>query len=719
MERTRTAGETRQRCPACGAVNGARARFCAQCGRRLAPGAPAAPAERAAPAIEPGDRRIVTALFADIVDYSRLVSELDPEDVAARIDEAFGLMAGAVEQFGGIVEKFIGDAVFALFGARSAHDDDALRAALAAMAMMTTLERSAAARGEAPLRLRVGIATGEVVAQIRSVGAVSDLAVTGETVTTAMRLQELAEPGEALLDEASIRAARGRLDFEVLGERQVRGRSTPVRMHRLRGERLHRLVGTSGPGLLIGRAADRARLRTVLEQTIREGAGRVVVVVGDAGIGKTRLVADLEEDVRGIGFAWTWVENLSYTTGESYGFARTFAQRIADEQGTDSGSYARRLLFADDIDAATARRLGGGMAAIARDAAFSGWEAEAPLVPADPAQIRADLGDVTERYLRRLADLAGPRVLVVDDLHWMDDSSSPLLDRLIRTVADLPMTVLVTSRPAPLPAWAALDHVETLTLGGLDAGGTERLAAAIAGAELSDEAIVRLYDRTSGNPLFVGETVRALLEDGALVTREGRLHLRDADGVGRVPVNLRALLGARIDGLPAGSRSILQVASVIGMTFDPALVAELMGRASVDAALTALAGAAIVGPTGSATEWRFQHPLIRDVAYASTLATRRRQLHAKLADHLETLSPPPEIGQLAQHRAAAGDRDRAVPLLDKAAETALAVGATVEAVGYWRTALVLLGDDPAARAIRARVARLTDPGSPEDAGIPS
>ncbi|MEA2630624.1 MAG: hypothetical protein QOE66_843 [Chloroflexota bacterium] len=699
MERTARGTATRTRCPACGEANAARARFCNQCGRSLS-------ASGGISLGDPGDRRIVSALFADIVDYSRLVSELDPEDVADRIEEAFGLMASAVDRYGGIVEKFIGDAVFALFGARDAHDDDAVRAALCAIEMTATLERAAAVRGEASLRLRVGIATGEVVAQVRSVGDARDLAVTGETVTTAMRLQELAEPGETLMDEASVRAARNRLDAEMVGERRVRGRSTPVRISRLRGARHHRFVGGAGQGLLIGRATDRARLRATLERTRTSGRGNVVVVIGDAGIGKTRLVADLEDEARELGFAWTWVENLSYTTGESYGFARTFAQRLADEAGIDSGAYARRLLFSDDIDDDQPRRYAGGIALVDREAAFSGWEAEANLAPTDPAQIQFDLGEVVERYVRRLAELGGPRALVIDDMHWMDASSAPLVDRLLRTVADVPIIAFVTTRPADLPAWADAAHVETLTLEGLDSAGTERLAAAIAGAELDDEAIDRLHGRTAGNPLFVSETVRALLEDDALVARDGRLSLRDADVVGGVPVNLRALLGARIDGLPAGSRWILQVASVVGMTFDPALVAKLMGRSAVDAPLAALAAAAVVGPTEGSMDWRFSHPLIRDVAYASTLASRRRELHAKLADHLEELDPPAPVDQLALHRAAAGDRERAVPMLERAADAAIAAGAVVEAIGYWRTALALLGDDPGAASIRERVARL-------------
>jgi len=680
------------RCPACGALNAVAARFCNQCARSLT----------VSPAT-PGDRRIVTALFADIVDYSRLVTELDAEEVVGRIDEAFRLLAGAVERYEGVVEKFIGDAVFAVFGARRAHDDDPLRAALCSLAMTAAMDDVARARGEPALRLRVGIATGEVVAKVREVGDWTDLVVTGDTVTTAMRLQELAEPGEILLDDATVRAARQRLEVEVVGEHAVRGRAEPVRVHRLRGERLHRLVGAAGPGLLIGRAADRDRLRDALETTRQTGRGRVVLLVGEAGIGKSRLAADIEEEARGLGFAWTWTENLSYTTGEYYAFARTFAQRIADEQGTDSGSFARRLLFTPDVDEATWRRLAGAVAAIARDAEFSGWEAEASLVPADPARVRRSLTELADRYVRRLAKL-GPRAIVIDDVHWADRSSQPLLDRLVRIVAELPFVVLITTRPGgPVPGWAPLPHVEVLQLSGLDERGTARLAASVAGAALAEETARHLHARTGGNPLFIVETVRALLEDDVLVQRGGRLELVDPPSMGRVPVNLRALLGARIDALPAPSRAVLQVASVIGMTFSPALVAQLLGVPAADEPLATLAEAAIVDPGENGADWRFRHPLIRDVAYAGMLSTRRRELHARLADSLEARSVPPPIGQLAHHRAASGDRERAVPLLAEAAEAALLVGATSEAAGYWRTAAALLGDDPAAEEYRARI----------------
>jgi adenylate cyclase len=684
------------RCPACGASNSASARFCNQCARSLT----------VSPSI-PGDRRIVTALFADIVDYSRLVTELDAEEVVGRIDEAFRLLAGAVERYEGVVEKFIGDAVFAVFGARRAHDDDPLRAALCSLAMIKAMEDVARARREPALRLRVGIATGEVVAKVREVGDWTDLVVTGDTVTTAMRLQELAEPDEILLDDATVRAARQRLEVEVVGEHTVRGRSVPVRVHRLRGERLHRLVPAAGPGMLIGRVVDRGRLRDALESTRRTGRGRVILLVGEAGIGKSRLAADVEEEARGLGFAWTWTENLSYTTGEYYAFARTFAQRIADEQGTDSGTFARRLLFTPEVDETTWRRLAGAVAAIARDADFTGWEAEAALAPVDPARVRRSLAEVTDRYIRRLAKLGGPRAIVIDDVHWADRSSRPLLDRLVRIVGEIPFVIFVTTRPGgPVPSWAPLPHVEVIELAGLDEQGTARLAASIAGAALGDETAQHLHARTRGNPLFIVETVRALLEDDALVTRGGQLELVDLPSMRRVPVNLRALLGARIDALPVPARAALQVASVIGMTFSPGLVAQLLGVVSADEPLATLVEAAIVEPGEPGTVWRFRHPLIRDVGYAGMLSTRRRELHARLADSLEERPVPPPIGQLAHHRAASGDAQRAVPLLAQAADAALLVGATSEAADYWRTAASLLGDDPAAEEFRVRIRAL-------------
>ncbi|MHB8398344.1 MAG: AAA family ATPase [Candidatus Limnocylindrales bacterium] len=727
MEDEPAAGSRDPRCPACGALNRPLARFCDACGIRLSARARRSGDRRRGDGRrgdgrrgEPlGDRRIVTALFADIVDYSRLIAELDAEEVVARVDEALRILAAAVDRYDGTVEKFIGDAVFAVFGARRAHDDDSLRAALCAMEMTAGLETVAHRHGEAPLRLRVGIATGEVVTSVRSIGDASGLAITGAAVTTAMRLQELAQPGDILLDDATVSAARDRLAVDPIGERLIRGRATPLRVQRLRGERPGRPVVAVGVGALVGRVVDRARLRSTLDRVLRTGRGGVLLIEGEAGIGKSRLVADLAADAVALGFAWTWTENLSYTTGEHYGHARLLAERLADEVGTDSGSLVRELVFTADVDPTVSRRFAGAIAAIARDARFSGWEEEEDLVPADPAQVRADLADATERYIGRLVETRGPRVLVIDDLHWMDPSSATLLGRLVRIVVDIPLVLILTTRPAITFEWTALGHVECIELRGLDRSGTERLAAAVAGTELDGDAVDRLHARTAGNPLFVGETVRSLSEDGALVMRDGRLHLAEPDRVDRVPVNLRAVLGARIDALRPAAREVLQLAAVVGMTFSARAVARLGQRRRVDHELHELAAAAIVSPGDGPDDWRFSHPLVHLVAYASILGVRRRDLHTRVADAMERQTPPPPIETLAHHRAAARDRERAVPLLAAAAEVALAVGATSEALGYWRTALGLLGDDPAAVPLRVRVAAVEAASLAAASGDPS
>ncbi len=647
-------------------------------------------------AIGPGDRRIVTALFADLVDYGRLVSELDPEEVRRRVDDALRVMAEAVERFGGSLEKFIGDAVFAVFGIPAGHDDDPVRAGLCALAIRGGLADTASASGDEPLEVRIGLATGEVLAAPRRLSGDRDWALTGEAVMMAARLQQLAEPGEIILDAATFLAARGRLDAEGLEERQVRGRAQPVRLYRLRGERPQRLIGSSSLGILVGRTAERRLMVERLQACARSGHGEVLVVVGEAGIGKSRLLADVEEEARSLGFAWTWTENASYRSGEPYGYARQFAERVAEEQGIDPGSLVRQLLFTADVSAEEVRRLAGGIAAVARDAAFSGWEAEAELAPADPNEVLRSLLVVVGMLVPRLVTAFGPRVVVIDDLHWADRSSLPLLDQMMRGTAEIPFVCLVSTRDPALPEWARLRHVTVIELGGLTSKETERLAAAIAGRDLREGDARKLHERTGGNPLFVAETVRALIDDGSLVRRGTRLQLLERGGGLGVPINLRALIGARIDQLPATSRTLLQVASTIGISFTPELL-EIVLDQSVDAtALDALVTGALLVPADTGASWRFRHPLIHDVAYASLLSSRRRALHARLADHLESAGMV-ALADLAYHRAAAGDRERGIPLLEQASERALATGATAEAARYLRMAAELAGAEDAAR----------------------
>jgi adenylate cyclase len=680
------------RCPACGTAAGDDARYCAQCGsplsdRDAADAGDPGRAGQTGPAAAIGDRRIVSALFADLVDYVRMLAEHDPEVVRARVTVALATMAAAIERFDGTREKFIGDAVFAVFGWPRAHDDDAVRAALAALAIRTGLQDLSS--GGESMDVRIGIATGEVVAAAPSASD-GDLRLTGEAITTAARIQSLARPGEIILDAATRQAARGRLATDARGSVVLRGQSTAVDLYALRGE-----AGDSAwipyraarPGPLVGRGDEVAAIGAALDRVRRSGRGAAVVIEGEAGMGKSRLLAAVKARARSAGFAWTWTENVSYGRGEPYRWARLFAQVIADEHGIDSGSFVRRLLFTDDLPADVARRYGGAIAAIARDAAFSGWEAESADTPVDPAEVTATLQEVAARYVDRLLETTGPRVIVIDDLHWLDPSSVGLVEIVVDRAADHPILILAATRPGPVPAWAASDDVTRIRLDGLAEPDTARLATLVARAAVDADGARNIHQRTGGNPLFVGETVRAFLEDGTLQLRDGRVALTGSGG-SRLPVTLRAVLGARIDALPPPAREVLGAASVVGISFRPSIVEELLDGPVEAHTFDHLADSALIAP-GDDDHWRFAHALIHDAAYAGLLASRRRALHARLADRLEDRPSIRSPGQIAAHRVAAGDAPRAIPLLREAAESALSLGAVAEAAAYWRQAAAL------------------------------
>jgi class 3 adenylate cyclase len=681
-------------CPACGGVVAATARFCEQCGARLPPEPIARPASGTG-----GDRRVVTALFADLVDYVRLVAEHDPEVVRRRVGAALAAMSEAIDAFDGTREKFIGDAVFAVFGWPRAHDDDALRATHCALAIRDRLARLEDPELDA-LQVRIGLATGEVVAAPREVPGDMDWSLTGPAITTAARIQGLAEPGEILLDEPTRRATRKRLAIEDLGERVLRGQRRPVR--------LGRLLGDTGfqpwqppSGRFIGRVGERDTLLGLVGRLEADRVGGIAVVAGEAGIGKSRLLADLEVDVRRAGLGWTWVDNVSYGRQEPYRFGRSLAEVIAQDHGMDSGSFARRLLFTSDTNPDDVRRWSGAIAAIARDAAFSGWEAEAELVPTDPVEVVAAIRSLGRAYMEHLLELDGPRVVVIDDLHWIDASSAGIFEELVGVARRRSLLIVVGSRPEGLlhPALEEPDVVR-IELRGFDERETRELARAVAGAEVDVDDARRLHARTGGNPLFIGETVRAIVDEGA-ITDDGRLEM-DGAAAADLPVTLRALLGSRIDALLPAGRTVLRVGSVIGMTFHEPMLEEILAEPIDPAVFERLAEAAMIVPTDAIDGWRFCHPLIHDAAYRSLLATDRTILHTRVADRLEALQPDRLVGTIALHRAAAGDSVRAIPLLLRAAEMAAGMAAPTEAADYLETAAGLEPDPDVAAELRRR-----------------
>ena len=676
-------------CPECSALTAPGARFCHRCGRRLG---------AASAGLKAGDRRVVTAVFADLVGYTQLVDELDPEEVRSRVDRALAVLGEAVMRFDGSLEKFVGDAVLAVFGAPTAHDDDALRACLCALEMQAALARIGEG-SDRPLRLRVGIATGEVVAAVRDFAGSRSVALTGDCMTTAARLQQLADPGEALLDDATVRAAEPRIGADPVGTRLLRGQSHPIVVHHLRDER-RRARNVSRQSIrFVGRQDERRRLAEMIRRTAETGRGGAVLVRGEAGIGKSRLLLEMESTARAAGFAWMWIDNAPHLVDSPYRAARSMVDWLADEKGVKAGVVGRQLLFGADLDEETVRQISGAVAVLARESEMlllpeEGWSQHAPI--SDPAELVAGLRLATDLWFTQMV-AEQPRVVVIDDFHWLDPSSRLLMDEMVRIAGELPLIVLTGTRPPMTPEWVSLAHVEVIELGGLDQVATEELGTVVAGAELEPESARWLYQRTAGNALFVGEIVRMLRVSGRMSRVGERLRIGPGTVRRGVPLSLRALLGARIDALPAEQRSVLEVASVIGVTFPEWLLSELQGGSGVSGDLRQLAEAGILvrcegEPEGSesvggpAACWRFRHQLFHDAAYGRLLIDRKRHLHTVLADRLETMDPPGDAAELARHRMAAGDVVRAVPLLERAAMEAEALGALAEAQSFRQAA---------------------------------
>ena len=676
-------------CPECGTATAPGGHFCHNCGRAL---------EIPTEGLRVGDRRIVTALFADLVGYTKLVDELDPEEVRVRVDAALGIMGQAVIHFGGSLEKFIGDAVLAVFGVPAAHDDDPLRACLCALEMQHALPRYSV--GDQPLELRIGIATGEVVAATRDLAGIRSVALTGDPMTTAARLQQLAEPNEILVDEATASSGEPRIGVERIGERLLRGQRRPVSVCRLYGERRIVSHASRRSAPLIGRDAEKARLSEIIRRTASTGKGGAALVRGEPGVGKSRLLCEMEEVARAAGLAWMWIDNAPHSMVSPFRGVRNMVDWLADEQGIPAGVVGRHLLFGDDVapnlDPDVHRLMLGAIAVLARDSEMDllpeeGWESGMPTL-ADANEIQIGLRLATHLWVTRMVQ-DKPRCVILDDFHWSDPSSAQLLDIMIRMAADLPLVVLAGSRPPATPDWADVPHVELIELAGLDEASTKELGAAVAGVSIEAESAHWLYERTAGNALFVGEIVRTLHERGKLEQVGDSLRIDGGAARQSVPLSLRALLGARIDALPPGPRYAVETASVIGMTFDERVLLELCSDGCDSSGLQTLVDAGILAMVeGSATpnvQWRFRHQLFLDAAYGRLLADRRRWLHANLADLLERSEHRADAAELARHRMAAGDGARAIELLDRAAREAAAVGAFAEAEGLARTAAEL------------------------------
>jgi class 3 adenylate cyclase/tetratricopeptide (TPR) repeat protein len=614
-------------CPSCGVENLVGAKFCRECGSAINPGRAGAGESR----------RVVTVLFCDIVGSTALGELLDPETLRGVMTRYFEAMAGVIERHGGTVEKYIGDAIMAVFGLPLLHEDDALRAVRAAAEMheaLATLNVVLAKERGVTIANRTGIATGEVVAGDAST---RQTLVTGDPVNTAARLEQAAGPGEILVGLPTWQLINHFASAAAIAPIQARGKAEPVRAVRLlEVSGVGRETARKAAGALIGRDVELGRLQAIFERVLLERNPALVTVVGPAGVGKSRLVAEFIASVADRARVLRG-RCLSYGEGITYWPLREIllaaARIIEDDTPTTARGKLERLV----------RDARDGSLLAARVASAIGLSDE-------PAP-QEELFWAIRRTLEHLAT-KHPIVLVIEDIHWAEPTLLELVEQLVDLGRDVPLLVVCPTRPEvrdAIPEWGrGRRNANEIALGGLSGEATAGLIDSLPGGSAIPAGLrARILDTAEGNPLYLEEMVRMLLDEG-VVTASGDPVVDDPAAAARVassvrvPPTIGALLAARLDRLPVDERSTAQRASVVGRVFERVAIAALTPpTAGVDltASLLGLVRRELVASVGSeltADEaYKFRHILVRDAAYDALPKADRAELHERFADWLE------------------------------------------------------------------------------------
>lgn len=699
-------------CASCGAQNPPTARFCGDCGARLegapaaqigapsATGSPTSTAEhQAAPVAE---RRIVTILFADLVGFTALSEGRDAEAVRELLTRYFEVARDVIERYGGTVEKFIGDAVMAVWGAPVAHEDDAERGVRAGLELVDAVRAI-----DAGLQARAGVLTGEAAVTI---GAKDQGIVAGDLVNTASRLQSAAQPGTVLVGEATQRAASGAITFEPAGDQHLKGKETPVAAWvalRVVAQRRGLGRGDRLEAPFVGRDAELRLLKDLFHATSREGRVRLVSITGVAGIGKSRLAWEFLKYVDGVVEPVLWHEGRSPSYGEGVTFwalgemVRSRARLVETDDDDTTRLRVGEMLDTYVPDAEERRRIEPALLALLG-------------VGSAPAGGAEGLFSAWRTFFERLA-AEQVVALVFEDLHWADAGTLDFIDHVLEWSRNVPILIITLARPELLegrPDWGAgrrnflaLD-VEPLQ----EASMRELLAGLVPG--LPEAAVRSIVARADGIPLYAVETVRMLAADGRLQeVGDGTFHPVGDLGELAVPDTLHALIAARLDSLDATDRALIGDAAVLGQSFTVDGLAAISGldRAAVEAQLRPLVRREIVQlevdpRSPERGMYTFVQALIREVAY-STLAMRdRRTKHLAAARYFESLGDEELAGALAAHYIAAyrvsptGPEGEALAAqarvsLRAAADRAEALGSPRQAVNFLEQALEVAADD--------------------------
>jgi predicted ATPase/class 3 adenylate cyclase len=676
-------------CAQCGQENPEGFRFCGRCGAALQP-------VDAGPARE--ERKVVSVLFCDLVGFTSRAERLDPEDVRAVLGPYHARLRQELERYGGTVEKFIGDAVMAIFGAPTAHEDDPERAVRAALAIREVVAESG------DLHVRIGIATGEALVNLGARPELGEGMAAGDVVNTAARLESAAPVDGILVDETTFRATERAIEYREHSPVEAKGKAEPVWV----GEavtarsRFGLDVGERTKTPLVGRRLELELLTHAFARARAERLPQLVTLVGVPGIGKSRLVLELFRHVDALPELVRWRQGRSLPYGEG---ATLWA--LAEIVKAEAG-----VLESDDLSAA-AGKVGAAVREAVADRDEAAWVERhlRPLAGLEGGSTARDACDEAfaawRRFFEGVAE-QGPLVLVFEDLQWADDTLLAFVDHLVDWATDVPLLVVATARPellATRPDWGGgKANVAIHSLAPLDDEETASLVHALLGrAVLPAEAQRSLLQRAGGNPLYAEEFARMLSERG------------EVDGAA-LPESVQGIIAARLDVLDAENKSLLQDAAVVGKVFWLGVLSALSGeeRWRLEQRLHELERRELVrrdrqAAVGGERQYAFRHLLVREVAYGQIPRGRRAEKHEAAARWIEALSPDrsdDRADMLAHHwlaalryaeaagRDATALADRAFEAVVDAADRALGLNAAPAAVSLYEQALELLGERP-------------------------
>jgi class 3 adenylate cyclase/tetratricopeptide (TPR) repeat protein len=644
-----------------------------------------------------GERKQVTVLFADLKGSMELLADRDPEEARQILDPVLERMMEAVHRYEGTVNQVMGDGIMALFGAPLAHEDHGVRACYAALRMQDSVRRHAEQlrrQQGLDVQIRIGLNSGDVL--VRSIGTDlhMDYTAVGQTTHLAARMEQLARPGTTLITQDTLRFAEGYVEVQPLGPTPVKGVNAPVELYALTGASAARtrLQASAGRGLtrFVGRDAELEQLRRA-QHLAGDGRGQVAAIVGEAGVGKSRLVYEFTHSHRLQG--WRVLESASVSYGKATSYLPVidllkgyFKIQDRDDLREIREKVTGKLLTLDESLKPTLPAL---LALLDVPVDDTAWRT------LDPAGRRRQTLDAVRRLLLREAR-EQPLVLIFEDLHWIDGETQALLDGLLESLGSARLMLVVNYRPEYQHAWGSKTYYSQLRLDALPAESTAELLDALLGG---DPGLAPLKQRLvrRGNPFFLEETIRTLVETKALAGERGRYRLTQPVQAIQVPATVQVMLAARIDRLPPEDKRLLQVASVIGKDVPFALlqaIAEVPDQA-LRRGLDRLQAAEFLYETGlyPDLEYSFKHALTHEVTYGGLLQERRRDLHARIVEAIETLYADRLDGQIERlaHHALRGElREKAVHYLRRAGLKAAARSALLDARTSLEQALEVL-----------------------------